>query len=118
MASMHNRIAYAACGNLSRAPSLRLSRRGLFPFSSPFPADIKYYRYILQTVHAGADLDFIVSAAKWVLEKAGDHALVATLDEASAVNGREGGRDGQLRASASGAVKRMARALLAMPRGL
>ena len=69
-------------------------------------------------MHAGADLDFIVGAANWVLEKAGDHALVATLDEASAVNGRKGGRDGQWGASASGAVKRMARVLFAMPRGL
>ena len=53
-------------------------------FSSlSFTADIKYYRYILQTVHAGADLDFIGGAAKSVLEKAGDFDLVATLVEVS-----------------------------------
>ena len=61
--------------NLTRSPPS--------PLPPPLAADIKYYRYILQTVHAGADMDFIVGAAKGVLEQAGDHALMATLDEVS-----------------------------------
>ena len=49
--------------------------------SSLAPADIKRCRTILQTIHSSADLDFMVGATKWVLELAGDHGLIATLDE-------------------------------------
>ena len=42
---------------------------------------MKHYRYILKTVHAGADLDFIVEASKWVPEQAGDPATVAGMYE-------------------------------------
>jgi len=47
----------------------------------PFAPDVKHYRATLQSVHSGADLDFMVPSSKWVLELAGDHATIKTLDE-------------------------------------
>ena len=46
----------------------------------------------LLSVHAGADLDFITEAAKWVLEEAEDYSLLDMLDEVGGEGGGRGGR--------------------------
>lgn len=41
--------------------------------------DLERYLWTLKTVHAGADLGFMIASGKWALEQAGDHEAVGWL---------------------------------------
>jgi alpha-glucan,water dikinase len=43
--------------------------------------DMQRYLWTLKTVHAGADLSFIIESGKWALERAGDHEAIRWLHE-------------------------------------
>ncbi len=67
----------------------RISRERLASMPNPITAsplhlpqlipDMQRYLWTLKSVHAGADLHFMIESAKWALEKAGDHQAVAWL---------------------------------------
>lgn len=69
----------------------RLSRERLASMHNPITSaplhlpqlipDMQRYLWTLKTVHAGADLHFMIESAKWALEKAGDHEAIGWLHE-------------------------------------
>lgn len=69
----------------------RISREQLATMPNPITAsprhlpqlipDLQRYLWTLKTVHAGADLSFMIEAGKWALEQAGDQEAIRCLYE-------------------------------------